>query len=56
VTTFIIASKRRYFVIINSFDALRHPAKMPIHYWREQNNIKLSPPKLRINKITAIFA
>jgi hypothetical protein len=56
VTTFIIASKRRYFVRIGSFDASRHPAKMPIHYWRERNNIKLSPPKLRINKITAIFA
>jgi hypothetical protein len=56
VTTFIITSKWCYFVRIGSFDALRHPAKIPIHYWREQNNIKLSPPKLRINKITAIFA
>jgi len=28
---------------------------MPIHYWRDRNNIKVSPPKLQINKITTIF-
>jgi hypothetical protein len=55
VTTFIIASKWHYFVRIGLFDASRHPAKMPIHYWRDRNNNKVSPPKLQINKITTIF-
>jgi hypothetical protein len=56
VTTFNINNKRRYFVRIGSFDASRHPAKMPICYWRDHNNKEHSPPKLRLNKLTAIFA
>ena len=56
VTTFNIDHKHCYFVRIGSFDATRHPVKMPVHYWRDRNNKELSPPRLRINKLTAIFA
>ncbi len=56
VTTFAIENKHRYFVRVGSFDATRHPVKMPIHYWRDRNNKELSPTRLRINKLTANFA
>jgi hypothetical protein len=55
MTAFNIDSKHHYFVRVGSFDASRHPAKMPIHYWRDQNNKNLSPPKLQMNKLTAIL-
>jgi hypothetical protein len=35
VTTFAIDNKHCYFVRIGSFEASRHPVKMPIHYWRD---------------------
>jgi hypothetical protein len=56
VTTFAIENKRRYFVRISSFQATRHPVKLPIHYWRDWNLKELSPPRLCINKLTASFA
>jgi hypothetical protein len=46
VITFNINNKCHYFVRISSFDTSRHPAKMPICYWRDQNNKELSPPML----------
>ncbi len=55
VTTFNINNKHWYFFKNGSFDASRHAAKIPIYYWRDQNNKEVSPPKLWINKLTAIF-
>ncbi len=55
VRTFAIDNKHRYFVQISSFEATRYPVKIPIHYWRDHNNKELSPPRLRINKLTASF-
>ena len=52
LTMFLIGNKRRHFIRIGSFDKTRHPAKMPVSYWRD----RLAPPKLRINKLTSIFA
>jgi len=41
VTTFNIDSKHHYFVRVGSLDTSRHPAKVPIHYWRDHNNKNL---------------
>jgi hypothetical protein len=52
LTMFSLGNKRRHFLRVGSFNTMNHPAKMPVFYWRE----RVEPPKLRINKVTSIFA
>jgi hypothetical protein len=52
LTMFSLGNKRRHFLRVGSFNKMNHPAKMPVFYWRE----RVEPPKLRINKVTSIFA
>jgi hypothetical protein len=51
LTVFTIG-KRRRFLRIGSFHKLTHPPKMPGFYWSKG----IGPPKLRISKLTNIFA
>jgi len=52
VTTFSVLNKRRYFILIGSWNKLRHQATLPVTCW--QNGI--FPPKLQISGLTRTFA
>jgi hypothetical protein len=52
LTVFTIYGKRHHFLRIGSFNKTNHPPMMPLFCWSK----KVGPPKLRITKLTSIFA
>ncbi len=49
---FTIYGKRHHFLRIGSFNKANHPPMMPLFCWSKT----VGPPKLRITKLTSIFA